>query len=589
MLDDGRFPTAEEDYQIAVTEFRRGNLEHAAHHICHALATDPAKKNWFSLLDEIATQVNHPDEALDPSTRQHYSHLAGRAYILARHGEIQKALDKLSNLSYNPLTKYGVWARDWISQHNGRLDLGSTTALLNEISRKTIGFLHLRVSEVSVFRGWAPWALAIMSRSKDDKDWALALTCASGVLRRAGLVQQAVDAAAMSMNADPTAGACSQHALALRACGRFDEALNAFKIAQDLDPEFDYTAERIRVHFDSGNFQLAWDELSTYIDDDSGIEFLSMSAYLRRKLAINNDTEDADEIFGPSPTTDTFFTMSVPMNRKLQTPRDAGAQFDKDIVAVYSYAHYIESPSCRLARVLNMRTTDISKIPFKFKEVPYPDPRVPRRPVSYAVWKYMEPALIDVHQAVGPPSELVQSYVTEIATSIYFLPRWWNAAKTVGQALGVAEITNLLGAMVHPPTEITGDKHPADWVFSHQCAAALILAHVDTGWAGSKRREVLFSLVDGVVDWTTDAAIIALCEIAIDEPDALVEISERFWCLFKEIPTPGQDWYGETLTDAYNRLPGMPWDRLRSFQQRLEERLEEYSNEEESVDETGDE
>ncbi len=167
---------------------------------------------------------------------------------------------------------------------------------------------------------------------------------------------------------------------------------------------------------------------------------------------------------------------------------------------------------------------------------------------------------LDVGRALPAPSKRVQDAVLELARTPYFLPRWWAAARAAGAALGVESVDELLGAMIHPVPP-PDDLDAVEWVFRVQLAGSLLLGHVDQGWAGSRRREVLFSLVDGVMDWTTDTAIVALRELALDEPAAVAEVEARFWQLFQEIPTPGHYWFGEVLASSYLRLPGGARDR----------------------------
>jgi hypothetical protein len=166
----------------------------------------------------------------------------------------------------------------------------------------------------------------------------------------------------------------------------------------------------------------------------------------------------------------------------------------------------------------------------------------------------------------------VQRVVVGIAASPYFLPSWWDEARGAGRELGPGCVEGILGAMVHPPGVPEDlDVDAAEWVFRNQLAGALLLAHVDSGWGGSRRREALLSLVDGVVDWTTQAAIIALRELALDEPAALDETDDRLWELRNEVPWSCDDRLADTLACSYLRLPGTRADRRQTFQDLLAE------------------
>jgi hypothetical protein len=53
------------------------------------------------------------------------------------------------------------------------------------------------------------------------------------------------------------------------------------------------------------------------------------------------------------------------------------------------------------------------------------------------------------------------------------------------------------------------------WIWSVQVAAAFVIAQLEADWEGSFRKEALFSLVNGPMDWTVNAAIIALTVLVL--------------------------------------------------------------------------
>jgi hypothetical protein len=221
----------------------------------------------------------------------------------------------------------------------------------------------------------------------------------------------------------------------------------------------------------------------------------------------------------------------------------------------------LEAPSGRLALVLELgcKSTDFSKVDYRVKAVQSPDPRRPRRPVRDVIWTYHGSEKLEVRQALPPPGKRVRHAVGELVTEPWFLPSWWERARALGPTLA-SSVDEILGAMVHPPRP-PETIDAVEWVFRHQVASAFLLAHLDSGWSGSRRRDALLSLVDGVMDWTTDAAILALRELALDEPAALDEVEDRFWTMRKEVPQPGHTWFLEMLGCSYVSLPGTPAHR----------------------------
>src|SRR5262249_2068940 len=85
--------------------------------------------------------------------------------------------------------------------------------------------------------------------------------------------------------------------------------------------------------------------------------------------------------------------------------------------------------------------------------------------------------------------------------------------------------------------------------------SALILARVDGGWEGSARRRALLSILNGPMDWTISAAVIALAAIARDDPEAEREISTQFRERIAAIPKQGYTCYAHALAWHTRRLP----------------------------------
>jgi hypothetical protein len=120
--------------------------------------------------------------------------------------------------------------------------------------------------------------------------------------------------------------------------------------------------------------------------------------------------------------------------------------------------------------------------------------------------------------------------------------------------------------MVNPP------PHPAQipiwvWLQRVQVAAALIIACLDHGWQGSVRRRVLLSLARGPMDWTIEAAIIALAQIAQEEASAVGEITKLFENLALAQPSPGAVPYLSALVVCGLQLPGLPRNLKKSLEE----------------------
>jgi hypothetical protein len=95
-------------------------------------------------------------------------------------------------------------------------------------------------------------------------------------------------------------------------------------------------------------------------------------------------------------------------------------------------------------------------------------------------------------------------------------------------------------------------------MFRIQVAAALVLIYIDDGWDDSVRRRCLMSLFFGPIDWTSSAAIVALTELARDEPERAPMIIDSFLDLLDQRPDHGFWCVERPLVNGLLRIPGVP-------------------------------
>src|SRR5262249_42784279 len=129
---------------------------------------------------------------------------------------------------------------------------------------------------------------------------------------------------------------------------------------------------------------------------------------------------------------------------------------------------------------------------------------------------------------------------------------------------------DLLATMVYPPGVARVDR-PAAWVYRVQVAAALVLAHLDGGWEESVRRKALLALANGPMDWTVDAALVALAALARDEEDAAEEIAGLFRALRGSTAADGTVSYYPALLWCSLRLPDLADEERDDLRRRLRE------------------
>lgn len=160
-----------------------------------------------------------------------------------------------------------------------------------------------------------------------------------------------------------------------------------------------------------------------------------------------------------------------------------------------------------------------------------PDPRLPRSPNAISLWTYRADGLmgrlfgkqgIDARPSVPAPTARTCDAVMAVASMPYTRERWTLACREVAHQ--VADVDQLLAVMVHPPT--IADLEPWDSRFRVMVAGALGVGHL-TGDASSIATSHLVRLIDGPVDWTTTAATIALCDVALRRSELAPAIGEE--------------------------------------------------------------
>jgi hypothetical protein len=152
--------------------------------------------------------------------------------------------------------------------------------------------------------------------------------------------------------------------------------------------------------------------------------------------------------------------------------------------------------------------------------------------------------------------------VFEIAEEPFHLEFWEPKAKQAAAELGPQAMQALLGVMVHPPRPPDSDWRVLVWVQRVQVAAALVIADLDTGWEGSPRKRALYSLLYGPVDWSVDAAIIALGTLARRDPAIRPEVEQAFGWLQGQIPKEGFTCFEYPLVSTWIALGGHDEARL---------------------------
>ncbi|MBZ0287046.1 MAG: tetratricopeptide repeat protein, partial [Anaerolineae bacterium] len=315
--------------------------------------------------------------------------------------------------------------------------------------------------------------------------------------------------------------------------GQYEAGLAYYQEAMKLDPENDWAKPHYLYYQALSTKEAHWtEELRTYSD-------------------AHPDNQKAEELL--------WRLTTAPFVDYLLTPTEATVNILRQMAPQKAKLNnlglnVLEAPSAMLAlQLYNREAGGTKNVSVAVADIQQPDPRYPFGEVDFVLWKYdgSEPL-----PAVNPPNPQVAEAVAKVAARPYNLDSWLASARKLGAAATPSRLNSLLGVMVHPP------QHPPeipiwDWINQVQVVAALSIAYIDTGWEGSARRKALLSLARGPMDWTVGAAILALTQIALEQPEITGEVERLFSDIMGHAPRQGGVPYMPWLVINSLRLPGL--------------------------------
>ncbi|MBI3725601.1 tetratricopeptide repeat protein, partial [bacterium] len=493
----------EEEAAIALDALAKNELQHAAHHIACALASDPTRPEWLELLEKIVANADDPLSLapLEQGKPTWFGTAAVRARILARAGKLEEALGLLVQASAGaPEVDYMAWGKEWLAPAEAVKSV-TNPELLSGLVLKSV--LSVEAARHEPFTAWHEGLLALVDAvSVAHPRCAALLNARAGLLRRLGRLDNALRAAEALVATEPSWHSYVCLAMVHRARKDLESTLGAYRKALELDPSDVEArvdlADTLAEHERYGESQRELDEVLRR--EPKHHAAVPLSFYVRIML----DTTD------PRPQKAFVdYVKRNPANVRagqmlaraaallapyvgfLPDPQDATVNSLRQILSgkkpgqpieTSSFCTQIEPPSLSLIEsVLRARHP---KVDIKIGSPPpsEPDPRRPHGPVEYLLWRYegMKPI-----PEVSPPRADVAKTIAELASAPY--PRRWERSKELGASIGPDGLESLLGVMVHPPP-LPANIAPWSWIFAVQVAAAFAIAHVDPGWTGSLRR-----------------------------------------------------------------------------------------------------
>lgn len=586
--------SADLDYELARRALSDHDYQHAAHHIAVALAGDPGRTRWLSLLDELIASTQ--DDLLpvkDPSKPRSYAEEALRAYCSYKKGKINEAVVSLCMVANakQDVNYLGAWLLSWLADDHSIAALKPENILLlgsvimNRFPEYE-GSSPARRSELAeyerVFQNYF--------RLNPEADPAISYARTT-MLRKLGRHEEAIAVATELTSRNACFGHLAR-AMALRARDRYDEALDSFKLALAARP--DETAIMLDIadtylQQQRLNESLRWYESAMEAAPDSDWALASVY-YCRARIAQSSEWVAALLKLaraGNKRAHELQRLLASPWYGYLPEPDDASAHGLRSIMEarerdeieespVKMSLSQLEAPSCLMALHMQLQAMNMSVSELSIAEVQQPDPRIATGDVTYILWRYEDKVAFPVPP---PPGTKVTNLVAEMARTPFDYWRSWRQARLAADQLTVSDIQELLGVMVHPPALENG-YNALQWIPRVQLAATQIIANIDNEWDNSLRKTVLFDLARGPMDWSIEAAIIALTQLCLVDQAPLDQVVKLYAELLDRIPRNAPCCYALALLYNWAMLPISVEDRKAIYE--LIEDLEREADEQES-------
>ncbi|MEM1009505.1 MAG: hypothetical protein AAGJ35_10920, partial [Myxococcota bacterium] len=469
------------------------------------------------------------------------AHIAGHAYILGYLGQTQQAFDLLCDvMRFSKHFGYLTWLMHWLHEEQP-LQLSALFSMMAEELLHTVGILFPRASESHVLL-----PMVGLIRSMQDFPWLeqqpLFFELSSAVMRRVHAYEDAVSLAQKACVQTDSTRAYVALGLAYRQQKRYDAAEEAFVYAYQRAPEYHvHLLEVVRTLWDAKDFKRALEVTEVYrvtmekedpAFSDPELDLYQM--FFRHQLYQRIEDSPCIDLLGASATADQsqqLWSCCVghlppphesslrPFLRRMHrlsrmdsfsssTHGISSTQPDAQLYAVEQPA-LLEPPSLHLVH-LSMGTSQGAEY-YANCTLPEPDPRRAKQTLQYKLWAF------DADSVPLPqfqcPSPHIAALVEKLAALPYFLPRWWRCAQEYAKPLTSNDLPCLLACMI-APSDVQTSFAAYTWRRHLQIASALLIAQLPTEWEDSMKRQALFDVLRGPIDWCTDAAVIALTEIA---------------------------------------------------------------------------
>ncbi len=591
--------TPEMHYFVARGELASGeNLRHGAAHLADLVAADPANREWLALIDAYDEKAGGIEPLLDPEPGhgRYYATEALRAYVWGRDGRVTDAVQLLLSVARVKRDQRYIdaWAPDWLADGLDVLPPDVAIELLGTVLNGYAEHAELTAARQTVVERWARSAVRFADALANDPSVASAADMmVPGLCRKAGLFDEGLRLADRARRERPSWHASVARGLLLRQRRDLEAARDAFEEAIAHEPD------NLASYLEAGDMFFEnerWTEARAYYEAvlarEPGHDWAHPSALFCRWRESSHarfpDDGFPSELYGlmraGNYRAQRIYDAFRPWVGYVPEPHDALTNMLRSVLPqippesaggnrLTSAVSGIEPPSnLVLARLIygDQLTIDV-----KPTHVATPDPRQPVAPIAFTLWTLAGAQLVP---AVPPPPPSIAALVRELASAPFTRVRAWADASRAASHLRADDAAALLSCVVHPPP-LEGAPHDAafEWVPRVQLTVAFVLAHLapDEPWEESTRRAALFSLLHGPMDWSTEAAIVALTILTRDHPVIAVDVNRAFAVLDAGKPRDGRVTYEATLLDQWLYLPGLYPNEREALEKRYDDLFRE--------------
>lgn len=583
----------------------RSDLASALFHVSSALATEPQNAQWRAILDEAIRKAPDPmvfvrkDEA-----KADYITAATRGYVHAYKGEWLEAFATVAEVAaVRPDAPFLLWASEWAARPEAIAAISA-----EDLEKRIVPPILRMVSS-------CPSPVKPEDERRKNVDAASQVLGAfyakhpqhpfvvfaiASTLRRQGQFDSAIQFAGFAYQLKSDWNTTIGLACAYRDAKKVDEAVQWFRHASSLQP--DDVAALLDVgdtYLDADRFDEAVGAYREVLAKAANDEWAT-SSILYATYKKSGGEADLQALFDATPRSrraqELYFRVvgDHPYFTWLPHPGDSTYFAARQVVAdltrkpppptglgIDVHLQHMEAPSALRAFKLwtDARGWNGVGMRAKVEGVQQPDTRFAKGQVDFTLWAFDD----KVPRPNCPqPDPRVAQAIAAIAAKPYSLAVWEKDAKALAAQMGPAWLNQLLFTMVQPPPLPQLNADPFFWVQKCQVAIALVVANLDQGWEGSVRKRALESIARGPVDWTVDAAVIAMGWLAKNDPSIRPGVEQFFGWLETQIPKTGFTCYEYPLVNVWRNLGGHSPEqaqKLELWKKRCESQKIEFAEE----------